>query len=142
MCDVIDGWAEVWRETPRRARKRHRCSVCQDPIAVGVDHVEVTSLYDGRWTRARAHQACLAFTRDWQLDVCGQDAWTIEPSDTPHEAIVEHLGAGDIGAAEAAEAWVSWMRARWAEERSFDARTEVDALCLALDAAWASREAP
>ena len=116
MCEVIDGRAAVWTETPRRARKRHRCSVCRDPIAVGVHHVEVTSLYDGRWSRDRAHRACVSFTREWQLYTCCQGLWTAAPSDTPAEAILEHFAAGDLGAAEAAEAWVSWMRARWAED--------------------------
>jgi hypothetical protein len=112
MCEYIEEGAAVWLERKRTARKAHLCTVCREFIGIGVVYLEVSSMSDGRWDRSRAHIACAAFTRDWQTDVCGQTMWTIIPEDTPHQAILEHILCGDVGAAEGASVWRDWMRAR------------------------------
>ena len=115
MCEYLDEGCDVWVETPRRARKPHRCTVCRTPIEAGVRYVEVTARGD-YWWRARAHHACRTFTEGWQLGVCKQELWTIEPQDTPHQAVLEHMMDGDIGAAQAIGKWRDWMRARHRED--------------------------
>ena len=114
MCEYAVELAEVWVERRRAARRGWACSVCREPIAAGRVYMEVSSLSDGKWARDRLHTACMDFAQSWQLDVCGQSYWVVRPESTPHAAVLEHIEAGDIPAAEGAAIWREWLRARGA----------------------------
>lgn len=59
MCEVDDGnRAEVWNETPRKARKRHRCDTCGATIAVGDRYVDHRSIFDSRVTAEKSCMPC------------------------------------------------------------------------------------
>jgi hypothetical protein len=48
MCDVsIDDVCEVWRQTPRTARKEHRCRTCHGRILPGERYIVHFAVYDG-----------------------------------------------------------------------------------------------
>ncbi len=110
MCEFIDESADVWLENDRKAQRPHRCHVCRDYIDRGARYVEIRSLADGQWAITRLHSACRAFTEAWQLQVCDQRLWTAAPEQSPAEAIIEHIDAGDIDAAWGIAVWRAWLR--------------------------------
>ena len=56
--------------TRPKARKRHRCYLCGEPIEVGEVHVSQVSKIEWELVASRFHEECLAFVADWQ-----QDGW-------------------------------------------------------------------
>jgi hypothetical protein len=52
---------DVYEEERVRAAKEHRCLICGRPIVKGTLHVSVKGLWDGQWSRFRAHNACYEF---------------------------------------------------------------------------------
>ena len=76
MCDVdYDETADVWHESTPVARKTHRCDECGRTIPAGARYVNIGSLYEGRWTRYRAHPECVALTKHIAFAVCDQEHW-------------------------------------------------------------------
>lgn len=57
MSHNIDEQYSVYRETPRRARKPHRCDACfADTIRPGDHYTAVATIYDGR---VASHNRCV-----------------------------------------------------------------------------------
>lgn len=46
MCFSVDYAPKVYRETRRRARKRHRCCECDLPILPGEEYQECAGIWD------------------------------------------------------------------------------------------------
>jgi hypothetical protein len=106
MCyDDFDA-AEVWTETPRRARKAHKCDECAGVILVGRRYVECSGIQDREPFRLRVHAECMALWRFVEREVChdkgsiligglweevsGLQAWPDElPDDHPDHGLVE-----------------------------------------------------
>lgn len=58
MCTLeSEGYAEVWREVPRIARKPRECWCCDSLIAAAQPYLSHFSVYDGR---ASNEQLCVA----------------------------------------------------------------------------------
>lgn len=47
MCVVDLEPCSVWRETPHKARKVHRCDCCETPIVVGEYYLSHFSIFEG-----------------------------------------------------------------------------------------------
>lgn len=61
MCSVDLEPCEVWSETPRQARKAHRCSCCGQTIARGETYVAHFSVLQGDVTAEKLCGRCGAF---------------------------------------------------------------------------------
>jgi hypothetical protein len=66
MCQLDLEAAPVWRETPRRARKPHRCSACLTVIVVGEPHLEHFSVF-GDANYERLCFACWLVREEFRL---------------------------------------------------------------------------
>lgn len=51
--------AELWTEKRVKARKRHGCCECGQPIEPGMVYGQATYLYYGRWYTSRRCPACM-----------------------------------------------------------------------------------
>lgn len=70
MCST-DGMADVWRETPRKARKRHTCDECNRPIPAGVRYVECSGISEDREPfRLHVHAECMALWKRVHEKLC------------------------------------------------------------------------
>jgi hypothetical protein len=60
MCEIgdDDGYASVWSEKQRRARKQHRCTSCGGSIRPGDLYLNHFSIFEGDATSARLCAAC------------------------------------------------------------------------------------
>src|SRR5688500_8611718 len=62
MCEIdFDGYCSGWRETPRMARKEHKCKPCGGVIRRGENYIEHFDIYEGE---ANREACCLACDRD------------------------------------------------------------------------------
>lgn len=109
MCLVVDGSCDVWDEREVRARKVHRCRLCGCAIAVGVVHHRIGALSEGRWWTTRVHLDCHELAKDLQLEVCGQDLYTLDLD--LREEVREHLDYDN----DLLPRWREVLRARRAE---------------------------
>lgn len=92
--------SDFHRTTERRARRRHACEACPDPIEPGTWYAVGAGAYEGRMYRWRMHRYCLAVTHAW-LRIAGRD-WEDLP-ETTAERLEDAASACD-GAC-AAEVW-------------------------------------
>jgi len=91
MCDAADDEScTVWSETTPRARKAHQCTECRMPIAVGVRHTRISSMFDGHWEEYRLHTDCHALVKHIAFDVCGQSVYFLA-YDTLRARVREHM---------------------------------------------------
>lgn len=51
-------YAEVWRVSWHKARKKHFCCECHEPIAVGSPYEKIFSVYDGEASTYRTCEFC------------------------------------------------------------------------------------
>lgn len=58
MCVIDYEPCEVWRETPRKARKEHRCSACGGRIAAREGYTDYFSVFEGEINRGKACATC------------------------------------------------------------------------------------
>ena len=59
MCFIeIDDVCEVWKETPRRARKQHACTCCYRPILIGEKYVDHFDVFEGRPEKCKLCSEC------------------------------------------------------------------------------------
>ena len=59
MCGIwLEDVCEVWCETPRYARKQHRCFCCNGSILRGEQYIVHFSVYDGRPTSEKMCFEC------------------------------------------------------------------------------------
>lgn len=61
MCMYELEPCQVWREEPRKARKRHTCASCNIPIEPGTKYTSHFSVFDGE---ATTEALCLLCTKD------------------------------------------------------------------------------
>jgi hypothetical protein len=71
MCFDASEAAEVWRETPRKARRWHRCDECGTRIPAGVRYVECSGIGDGTPFRLHVHAECLSLWERVRDALCG-----------------------------------------------------------------------
>jgi hypothetical protein len=62
-CEEFDGPCDVYEEGVRRARKRHKCSACREPIQPGQQYHATRSLFDGSWETVKRCARCEAMFR-------------------------------------------------------------------------------
>ncbi len=60
MCYIDAEPCELWNETKVKARKRHRCSVCQSDINAGVVYLKHFSKFEGEISHGKICPACEA----------------------------------------------------------------------------------
>ncbi len=48
----------IYRETPRTARKPHKCCECHEPINQGQPYIDITGLWDGAFGKYRTCEEC------------------------------------------------------------------------------------
>ena len=59
MCEIdFDSYCEVWRDTPRRARKEHTCDVCGWQILRSETYTEHFNIFDGDITQEKCCCDC------------------------------------------------------------------------------------
>jgi hypothetical protein len=71
--------------TPR-ARRRHRCDICPDPIEPGTIYETWSGVDDGSWWRVRVHPACWAIARQYAMEGGWVDF---------HDYLLINIGADD-----------------------------------------------
>lgn len=88
MCSSDDEYSDVWKETIRRARRRHVCEECARGILPGEDYRHVANLYDGHWSTHKTCAHCHTIVV-WMRTLCGN----VAIGEALREA-EEHLGQG------------------------------------------------
>lgn len=110
MCDCNYDRPKVFKEIPRRARKRHRCGECRGLIRPGHHYWETRGLWDGQWRTHRTCGACF---------VVGNDLLDCYAFGELGECLDNDLGIGDrYRGSEARSAYAGLMRRRRQAERT------------------------
>ena len=52
--------ADIYEIKKTKARKRHECIACRNPIPIGDEYHTHSSLFDGRWTKEKICDPCEA----------------------------------------------------------------------------------
>jgi len=60
MCEIDGDRAELWRDTPRVARKQHACDGCGATIVAGAHYLEHFDVFEGSTTSERVCFGCWA----------------------------------------------------------------------------------
>lgn len=89
MCYVVDDCSTLWKVTSPKARKAHTCCACRRPIVAGTVYDRIAALTEGSWCTFTVHQECHTLARDIQLNLCGQEAYTLDGVDLHHD-VLEH----------------------------------------------------
>lgn len=101
--------AEVWDVHRVRARKRHTCVGCREPICVGTVHDRIACLHEGEWATLRVHLECHALARELQR-LADDDVYHVEDlREQVRELYREHTHL--------LHRWRGLLRARHREQR-------------------------
>jgi hypothetical protein len=110
MCDCNYDRPKVFKEIPRRARKRHQCCECQWLIEPGTAYHESRGLWNGEWRTYRTCGSCFVVANDL-LDCYSFGDLA--------KCLDEDLGIGDrYRGSEARSAYAAMMRRRRQAERT------------------------
>lgn len=120
--------ADVWDARRVRARKRHTCDGCREPICVGTVHDRIGCLTDGSWCTLRVHLECHELARE----LTDPDEGTYFVHDLLEQVRERVYDYGDTGLV---RRWLGLRRARLREQRG-RAYLCVDAPARAEEARW------
>jgi hypothetical protein len=106
MCEEVE-WDDyehwdVWRETPRVARKAHTCNCCTGTILPGSNYLDFATIYDGRATSEKACFGCWVA----MVDFTKAHNVTYSPSQMPDE--LRNCVAQEKGEVDAKESTKRW----------------------------------
>lgn len=69
MCEIdSDEYAEVWVETPRKARKPHRCDCCNGVIKPGETYTHHFSKFDNSLSDQKKCPACTEAMKEFAAE--------------------------------------------------------------------------
>ncbi len=124
MCviDLDDDCSDVWNETPRKARKAHKCYCCRRQIQPGETYIYHSSLFDGHWTWEKCCAECEADRVEFAAAHGGA---RMNPGSFP-EMVNECISEGD----EEDSRWVPMLerireRGRYGDDKQSMARAQV-----------------
>jgi hypothetical protein len=115
--------ATLWNPSRVRARKRHTCDGCREPICVGTVHDRIGRLSDGGWDTLRVHLECHELARE--LADPDEGTYFVEYL---LEQVRDRVSCGET---DLVRRWLGLRRARLREQRGRAS------LCVDAPAAWA-----
>lgn len=90
MCSIDYEPCQAWSETPRTARKAHRCSSCCQTIAAGEAYLNLGYVFDGSGGTEKVCFPCW-----WVWEIFGSAHGQKPMPSNLDEAIQECIGDGD-----------------------------------------------